>query len=42
VRGGNDLGWQDVSPSVDFSDTTTTVLADGPALQEPATIVTEL
>jgi hypothetical protein len=31
VRGGIDLGWQDVSPSVDFSDTTTTVLADDPA-----------
>jgi hypothetical protein len=30
VRGGIDLGWKDVSPSVDFSDTTTTHLADDP------------
>jgi uncharacterized protein YjbI with pentapeptide repeats len=31
VRGGIDLGWKQVSPSVDFSDATTTVLADDPA-----------
>jgi hypothetical protein len=31
VRGGIDLGWRIVSPSVDFSDTTTTQLADDPA-----------
>jgi hypothetical protein len=30
VRGGMDLGWREVSPSVDFSDTTTTHLADDP------------
>jgi hypothetical protein len=35
VRGGIDLGWQEVSPSVDFSDTTTTVLADDPASWPP-------
>jgi hypothetical protein len=31
VRGGMDLGWADVSPSVDFTDATTTYLADNPA-----------
>ena len=31
VRGGMDLGWKTVSPSVDFTDATTTVLADDPA-----------
>jgi hypothetical protein len=31
VRGGIDLGWQAVSPSVDFTDATTTFLADDPA-----------
>ncbi|HEY6297529.1 MAG TPA: hypothetical protein VIX15_17875 [Streptosporangiaceae bacterium] len=35
VRGGIDLGWQEVSPSVDFSDTTTKVLADDPATWPP-------
>jgi hypothetical protein len=30
VRGGIDLGWRHVAPSVDFSDTTTTHLADDP------------
>jgi hypothetical protein len=35
VRGGIDLGWKAVSPSVDFSDTTTTVLADDPASWPP-------
>ncbi len=35
VRGGIDLGWKQVSPSVDFSDTTTTVLADDPASWPP-------
>jgi hypothetical protein len=31
VRGGIDLGWKTVSPSVDFTDATTTFLADDPA-----------
>jgi hypothetical protein len=30
VRGGLDLGWQRVAPSVDFNDATTTFLADDP------------
>ena len=31
VGGGMDLGWKAVSPSVDFTDATTTLLADDPA-----------
>ena len=31
ARGGIDLGWKKVSPSVDFTDATTTFLADDPA-----------
>ena len=31
VRGGIDLGWTTVSPSVDFTDAVTTFLADDPA-----------
>jgi len=31
VHGSIDLGWKTVSPSVDFTDTTTTFLADHPA-----------
>lgn len=31
ARGGIDLGWKTVSPSVDFTDATTTFLADDPA-----------
>jgi uncharacterized protein YjbI with pentapeptide repeats len=31
VRGGMDLGWTQVSPSVDFTDASTTFLADDPA-----------
>ncbi len=31
VRGGIDLGWKAVSPSVDFTDAATTFLADDPA-----------
>lgn len=31
VRGSIDLGWETVSPSVDFTDVTTTSLADDPA-----------
>lgn len=31
VRGSVDLGWETVSPSVDFTDLTTTSLADDPA-----------
>ncbi len=31
VRGGMDLGWSAVTPSVDFTDATTTFLADDPA-----------
>jgi hypothetical protein len=31
VRGGIDLGWAQVSPSADFTDATTTSLADDPA-----------
>lgn len=30
VRGGIDLGWQEISPSADFTDATTTFLADDP------------
>jgi hypothetical protein len=30
IRGGMDLGWKTVTPSVDLSDTTTTHLADDP------------
>jgi hypothetical protein len=30
IRGGLDLGWKHVAPSVDFSDATTTSLADDP------------
>jgi hypothetical protein len=35
VRGGMDLGWTTVSPSVDFTDATTTVLADDPVAWPP-------
>jgi hypothetical protein len=31
VRGGIDLGWKTISPSVNFTDTATTFLADDPA-----------
>ena len=31
VRGGMDLGWETVSPSVDFTEASTTFLADDPA-----------
>jgi len=31
IRGGMDLRWAAISPSVDFTDTTTTFLADDPA-----------
>lgn len=31
ARGGIDLGWKGISPSVDFTDATTTFLADDPA-----------
>ncbi|HEV2253195.1 MAG TPA: hypothetical protein VGS06_08380 [Streptosporangiaceae bacterium] len=31
VRGGMDLGWKTVSPSVDFTEASTTFLADDPA-----------
>ena len=36
VRGGIDLGWQAVSPSVDFTDVSTTFLADDPATWPPS------
>ena len=36
VRGGIDLGWQTVSPSVDFTDVSTTFLADDPATWPPS------
>ena len=32
VRSGMDLGWSHVSPSVDFTDATTSSLADDPAM----------
>jgi hypothetical protein len=32
VRGGMDLGWKTVSPSVDFTEASTTFLADDPAM----------
>jgi hypothetical protein len=35
VRGGIDLGWKAVTPSVDFTDVTTTFLADDPATWPP-------
>jgi hypothetical protein len=35
VRGGIDLGWNSASPSVDFTDATTTFLADDPAAWPP-------
>jgi hypothetical protein len=35
VRGGMDLGWETASPSVDFTDLTTTFLADDPATWPP-------
>jgi hypothetical protein len=35
VRGGIDLGWKAVGPSVDFTDVTTTFLADDPATWPP-------
>ncbi len=35
IRGGMDLGWTTVTPSVDFTDTTTTFLADDPASWPP-------
>jgi len=35
VRGGIDLGWRAVWPSVDFTDVTTTFLADDPATWPP-------
>jgi len=31
IRGGVDLGWKSITPSVDFTNTTTTFLADNPA-----------
>lgn len=31
ISGGTDLGWKAVAPSVDFTDVTTTFLADNPA-----------
>ena len=36
VRGGIDLGWQAVTPSVDFTDAATTFLADDPNAWPPA------
>ena len=36
VRGGIDLDWSAVSPSVDFTDTTTTFLADDPDTWPPS------
>jgi hypothetical protein len=35
VRGGMDLGWTSVSPSLDLTDATTTFLADNPANWPP-------
>jgi len=35
VRGGIDLGWKTVAPSVDFTDLATTSLADDPATWPP-------
>jgi hypothetical protein len=31
VRGGMDLGWQSITPAIDLTDTTTTVVQDDPA-----------
>jgi hypothetical protein len=36
VRGGIDLGWRAVSPSVDFTDVSTTFLANDPATWPPS------
>jgi hypothetical protein len=35
IRGGMDLGWASVSPSLDVTDTTTTALADNPGNWPP-------
>jgi len=42
VRGGIDLGWKAVWPSVDFTDMTTTFLADDPATWPPHFIISGL
>ncbi len=42
VSGGIDLGWTTVSPSVDFTDTTTTFLADDPETWPPRFIIAGL
>jgi hypothetical protein len=39
VRGSIDLGWETVSPSVDFTDVTTTSLADDPATWPPRFVI---
>jgi hypothetical protein len=42
VRGSIDLGWSSVWPSVDFTDVTTTFLADDPATWPPFFIISGL
>jgi hypothetical protein len=42
VHGGLDLGWDKVWPSVDFTDVTTTFMADDPATWPPQFIISGL
>ncbi len=42
VRGGMHLGWKTVSPSVDFTEASTTFLADDPAIWPPSFIIAGL
>jgi hypothetical protein len=42
VRGGIDLGWTAVWPSVDFTDATTTFLADDPGAWPPRFVISGL
>jgi hypothetical protein len=39
IRGGVDLGWKSISPSVNFTNTTTTFLADNPAQWPPRFVI---
>jgi hypothetical protein len=42
VRGGIDLGWSTVTPSVDFTNATTTFLADDPVTWPPSFVISGL
>lgn len=39
IRGGMDLGWREISPSVDFTNAATTFLVDNPAAWPPGFLV---